>query len=97
MEALNEAFATDFTDEDSLFVTQIANHILSDEGFVNKVKSNPRENVAAIFGNIFEDELVSIYESNDTFYNKINNNPELKERLKNDLLDFVYEETGEQT
>ena len=97
LEALNEAFATDFTDEDSLFVTQIANHILSDEGFVNKVKSNPRENVAAIFGNIFEDELVSIYESNDTFYNKINNNPELKERLKNDLLDFVYEETGEQT
>ena len=97
LEALNEAFATDFTDEDSLFVTQIANHIMSDEGFVNKVKSNPRENVAAIFGNIFEDELVTIYESNGTFYNKINNNPELKERLKNDLLDYVYEETGEQT
>lgn len=97
LEALNEAFATDFTDEDSLFVTQIANHIMSDEGFITKVKSNPRENVAAIFGNIFEDELVTIYESNDTFYNKINNNPELKERLKNDLLDFVYEETGEQT
>lgn len=97
LEALNEAFATDFSDEDSLFVTQIANHIMSDEGFITKVKSNPRENVAAIFGNIFEDELVTIYESNDTFYNKINNNPELKERLKNDLLDFVYEETGEQT
>ena len=96
LKALNEAFATDFTDEDNLFVTQIANHIMSDDGFINKVKSNPRENVAAIFGNIFEDELVSIYESNDTFYNKINNNPELKERLKNDLLDFVYEETGEQ-
>ena len=96
LEALNEAFATDFTDEDSLFVTQIANHIMSDEGFITKVKSNPRENVAAIFGNIFEDELVTIYESNDTFYNKINNNPELKERLKNDLLDFVYEETGEE-
>ena len=97
IQALNDAFGTDFTDEDNLFVTQIANHIMSDEGFITKVKSNPRENVAAIFGNIFEDELVTIYESNDTFYNKINNNPELKERLKNDLLDFVYEETGEQT
>ena len=51
--------------------------------------------MAAIFDKFFERELVKIFNSNETFYNKINTNPQLKERLKNDLLDYVYEEQGE--
>ena len=61
-----------------------------------KVENNPKENVAAIFDRIFDKELVKIFQSNENFYNKINQNNELKERLRDDLLDFVYEEEGEQ-
>ena len=96
IETLNEAFATDFTDADKLLVTQIANDVLSDSEFILKVKNNPKENVAAIFDRIFDKELVKIFQSNENFYNKINQNNELKERLKDDLLDYVYEEEGEQ-
>lgn len=94
IETLNEAFATDFGEEDKLFLTQMADNMLSDEYLVNKVNENPKENVAAIFDKIFEKELVKIFESNFDFYNKITNNDQLRDRLKNDLLDYMYEEKG---
>ena len=96
IETLNEAFATDFGEEDKLYVTQMANNMLADENFINKVKHNPQENVAAIFDKIFNNELVKIFTNNENFYNKISNNEQLRERLKKDLLDYVYEEKGEE-
>lgn len=95
IQTLNDAFATDFKDEDRLYVTQMVNNMLSDERLINQVQQNPKENVAAIFNRIFERELVNIFQSNADFYNKINDNHELRERLKEDLLDYVYEEKGE--
>ena len=96
LQALNEAFGTDFTDADRLLVSQITGRMLSDEELMNKVRNNPRENVEAIFDKFFNRELVNIFNSNENFYNKISTNEGLRERLKNDLLDFVYEEQGEQ-
>lgn len=95
IETLNEAFATDFGEEDKLYVTQMANNMMANEDFINKVKHNPQENVAAIFDKIFNNELVHIFMKNESFYNKISNNEQLRERLKQDLLDYVYEEQGE--
>ena len=63
---------------------------------MNKVRNNPKENVAAIFDKFFNKELVNIFNSNKSFYDKIITNDSLRERLKQDLLDFVYEEQGEQ-
>ena len=96
LEALNEAFSTDFTDTDRLLVSQITGNMLSDEDLMNKVRNNPKENVAAIFDKFFDKELVNIFNSNESFYNKINTNEQLRDRLKRDLLDLVYEEQGEQ-
>ena len=97
LQNLNDAFATDFTDDDRLLVTQITRTMMDDEDLMNKVKNNPKENVSAIFGKFFNKALLHIYENNERFYNKINDNEQLKEQLKHDLLDYVYEEQGEQT
>lgn len=96
LEALNEAFATDFTDTDRLLVSQITGNMLSDDELMNKVRNNPKENVAAIFDKFFNKELIHIFNSNKSFYDKISTNDQLRERLKQDLLDLVYEEQGEQ-
>ena len=96
IETLNEAFATDFGDEDKLFLSQMADNIMADDELINKVRNNPKENVAAIFDKIFDKELVNIFLSNENFYNKISSNEQLRERLKQNLLDYVYEEQGEQ-
>ncbi len=95
LEALNQAFGTDFTDADRLLVSQITGNMLSDEELMNKVRNNPRENVEAIFDKFFNRELVHIFESNQSFYTKIISNEELSDKLKQDLLDFIYEEQGE--
>lgn len=96
LEALNQTFGTDFTDSDRLLVSQITGNMLSDEELMNKVRNNPRENVEAIFDKFFNRELVNIFNSNESFYTKIITNEALSDRLKQDLLDFIYEEQGEQ-
>lgn len=95
LEALNEAFATDFTDADRLMVSQITGNMLSNDDLMNKVRNNPKENVAAIFDKFFNKELVNIFNSNKSFYDKIITNDQLRERLEEDLLDLLYEEEGE--
>ena len=95
LEALNEAFATDFTDADRLRVSQMTSNILSDDDFMNKVRNNPKENVAAIFDKRFNEELVTLFNSNKRFYDKITTNNQLRKKLEEDLLDFLYEEQGE--
>lgn len=94
LEALNEAFATDFEDTDRLMISQITGNMLSDDDLMNKVRNNPKENVAAIFDKFFNKELVNIFNSNKSFYDKISANDQLRERLEQDLLDFLYEEQG---
>ena len=78
LQNLNDAFATDFTDDDRLLVTQITRTIISDEDLMEKVKNNPKENVSAIFDKYFNKALIDIYNSNESFYNKINTNEQLK-------------------
>ena len=95
LKALNDAFGTDFTDEDSVFIKQITARLLSDENLRNKVKNNPKENVEAIFGGLVEDILVELFNNNEDFFNKIHSNHELKEKLERSLLDYVYEKLGE--
>ena len=95
LEALNEAFATDFTDADRLMVSQITGNMLSNDDLMSKVRNNPKENVAAIFDKFFNKELVNIFNSNKSFYDKIITNDQLRERLEEDLLDLLYEEEGE--
>lgn len=95
LKSLNEQFGTNFTEEDTLFVSQMTINMLANDDLMNKVHNNPKENVAAIFDKFFMEELVNIYQNNESFYNKINKNEGLKERLRQDLLDLVYKEEGE--
>lgn len=95
LQALNDAYATDFSESDRVFFTQIVTNMESDDDLINKVNNNSRENVYPIFFRIFNKQLVDIFQSNKDFYNKINSNPELKDKLMDYLLDYVYEEYGE--
>ena len=95
LKSLNESFGTEFSKTDRLILSQMTNNMLSDDDLMNKVHNNPKENVAAIFDKFFNKELVGIFQSNENFYNKINKNDKLRDKLKQDLLDFVYSDHGE--
>ena len=92
IEALNEAFNTDFSDEDKVFLKRVKDNMMSNEELANKIQNNSKENVAAIFDKYFDKELNNLIKSNFDFFKKINDNDLLREDLKRQLLDAVYDE-----
>jgi type I restriction enzyme R subunit len=89
---LNDAFGTDFSDDNKVFLKQVKDNMLSNEDLANKIDNNSKENVAAIFDKYFNDELLKVFKNNFNLYKKISDNDKLKEMLKIDLLDLVYDQ-----
>ncbi|AMK15496.1 hypothetical protein [Methanobrevibacter olleyae] len=92
IKALNEAFNTEFDDDDKVFLKRVKDNMMSNEELAKKIHNNSKENVAAIFDRYFDKELNKHIQSNFDFFKKINDNDLLKEDLKNKLLDVVYDE-----
>lgn len=87
---LNEAFGTDFTDDDKLFLVGIKNHLMENEGLKNKIKSNSKQKVKVVFDNYFNEEMKTLLNNNIEFYKRIVDNEKLKARLKSLLFDSIY-------
>jgi type I restriction enzyme R subunit len=87
---LNEAFGTDFTDDDKLFLVGIKNHLMENEGLKNKIKSNSKQKVKVVFDNYFNEEMKTLLNNNIEFYKRIVDNEKLKTRLKSLLFDSIY-------
>jgi len=87
---LNEAFGTDFTDDDKLFLVGIKNHLMENESLKNKIKSNSKQKVKVVFDNYFNEEMKTLLNNNIEFYKRIVDNEKLKNQLKSLLFDSVY-------
>ena len=96
LDRLNEMFKTDFQESDKLILKQLADGIRGNEELNIKAQKNKKENLRAVFDDYFNDELMSVRQNNKKFFSKINSNPELRNELKNYLLDLLYEEPAEQ-
>jgi len=89
---LNDAFATDFTQDDKLFLGRVKDNLLANYGLLNKLENNSKENVKAVFDKYFNEEMTKLLNSNMKFYKKLVDNPKLKTKLKTSLFDLVYYE-----
>ena len=87
---LNEAFGTDFTDDDKLFLAGIKSHLMENEGLKNKIKSNSKRKVKVVFDSYFNEEMKTLLNNNIEFYRRIVDNEKLKARLKTLLFDSIY-------
>ena len=59
------------------------------------IANNPKSTVKDIFDDPFERALAAMLNINIEFYNKIQNNSPLKEKLKTEVLSFLYDkQTG---
>lgn len=92
IKALNEAFNTDFSENDRVLLKLIKDNLLDNEELSDKIKNNSKENVAAIFDDYFDDVLNGLIDGNFAFYRKIMDNHVLKNKLKKLLLDAIYDE-----
>jgi type I restriction enzyme R subunit len=92
IKALNDAFGTDFTDDDKIFLGRVKDNLLGNKDLLNKIENNSKDNVKAIFDKYFNDEMSKLLNSNMKFYKRIVDNEKLKTKLKSALFDLVYYE-----
>lgn len=95
LDKLNEMFKTDFQESDKLILKQLADGIRGNEELNIKAQKNKKENLRAVFDDYFNDELMSVRKNNKQFFSKINSNSQLRNELKNYLLDLLYEDPAE--
>lgn len=91
IEALNEAFKTDFSESDQVLLKLIMDDLIDNEELAEKIRNNPKDSVAAIFDTYFEEALDDLLNTHFAFFKKINENEKLKNELKQKLLDSIYE------
>lgn len=87
---LNDAFGTDFTEDDKVFLGRVKDNMLQNRELINKMEHNSKENVKAIFDKYFNQEMTRLLNSNMNFYKKLVDNDKLKNKLKSALFDLLY-------
>jgi type I restriction enzyme R subunit len=87
---LNEAFGTNFTDDDKIFLGRVKDNLLENKELLNKMEHNSKENVKAVFDKYFNQEMDKILNNNMNFYKRIVDNEKLRKRLKEDIFDLLY-------
>ena len=88
---LNDAFGTDFTDDDRVFLERVKDNLLGNEELVKKMEHNSPENVRAVFDKYFNQEMTGLLKSNMDFYKRVVDNEKLRDKLKVALFDLLYE------
>jgi len=92
IEEMNDAFGTDFTDDDKVFLERVKDNLLENEELLNKMEHNSKENVKAVFDKYFNEEMTGLLKSNMNFYKRVVDNEKLRNKLKTALFNLLYDE-----
>lgn len=87
---LNDAFGTNFTDDDKVFLGRFKDNLLENKELINKMEHNSKENVEAVFDKYFNHEMNKLLNNNMNFYKRIVDNEKLRKRLKIDIFNLLY-------
>lgn len=90
IQAINERFATDFNEGDKVVADTLLSRLSQDEEFEEEVKNNPEENVFWAFERKFNSELQDMLEEHFDFYKKLNNDPEIKAAMMQQMFKTLY-------
>ena len=89
---MNDAFGTDFTDDDKIFLERVKYNLMENDELIHKMEHNSKENVKAVFDKYFNDEMTQLLKSNMNFYKRVVDNDKLRNTLKSALFDLLYED-----
>tara|TARA_Y100000310_G_C20029045_1_gene510932 strand:- start:8 stop:460 length:453 start_codon:yes stop_codon:yes gene_type:complete len=90
LKEINDAFGTDFTEDDKVFLGRVKDHLLDNKDLMNKMEHNSKQNVKAVFDRYFNQEMTKLLNSNMKFYKKLVDNDKLRLKLKSSLFDLLY-------
>lgn len=90
IEKINEIGGTQFTEDDKVKFTKLADTISSNENFRESIKTNTKSNLKLLFKKLFDEAIADMYESDLNFYKKIEENPSNKDLIKENLFEDVF-------
>lgn len=89
---LNDAFGTEFTENDKVFLGRIKDSLLRNKDLKEKIKRNSKQNVEAVFDKYFNEEMSDLLNDDMKLYKKINDNKALQDKIRKALFNLVYSE-----
>ncbi len=87
---LNDAFGTNFTDNDRIYLYAVKSSLLKNNDLMDKIKNNSKQKVKAVFGRYFEKEMGELLNNNIDFYKKIVDNEKLRNEVRSALFELIY-------
>src|SRR4030066_934495 len=87
---LNRLGGDHFTENDKVKFTRLADTISSNEDFQESIKTNTKSNLKLLFKKLFDQAIGDMYENDFNFYKKIEENPSVKDLIKDNLFEDVF-------
>lgn len=76
--------------DDKVKFTRLADKIYDDNHFRESIKTNTKSNLKLLFKKLFDEAMADMYESDLNFFKKIDENPSIKELIKDNLFEDVF-------
>ena len=95
IEKINEIGGTQFTEDDKVKFTLLADKIYENDRFRESMKTNTRSNLKLLFKRLFDEAMADMYENDLSFFKKIEKNPSIKELIKDNLFEDVFKRVSE--
>ena len=92
---INEIGETQFSENDKVKFTKLADTISRNEGFQDSMETNTKSNLKLLFKKLFDEAMADMYESDLNFFKKIDENPSIKELIKDNLFEDVIRRSRE--
>ena len=87
IQALNEHFGTDFSEDDKLCILELEQRLAIDTGLQTSVRVNPPENARLTFDLVVNELLQGMIDGHFKFYKQVNDDPDFSKFL----LDLLFE------
>ncbi|MCX6163255.1 MAG: type I restriction endonuclease subunit R, partial [Ignavibacteriae bacterium] len=91
LKLLNDKYGTDFNEADKLFFEQIEEELFLDEELKLRALNNPIENFKYAFEEVFINKLIERMDSNQEIFDKIMENTEFKNDVKEWMTKKIFE------
>ena len=95
IKVLNDKYGTDFNDADKLFFEQIEEELYRDEDLKKRALNNRLDNFKYAFEEVFINKLIERMDSNQEIFDKIMENAEFKNDVKDWLTKKIYQRFNE--
>ena len=96
IQVLNTKYNTDFTDADKLFFASIEEELYADKELMMRAQNNPISSFKYAFEEVFVNKLIERMDANQDIFDKIMENSEFKNDVKDWLTQKIYKRFNNQ-